>query len=233
MTPEQRRKLADHLETLVTFGNSFDRKIVRGIPGAYGDPDLSGKRVLDIGAQIGSFSVYAAWQGASEIRAVEPLPRNIELLKRNAAPYPQIKIYAAAAVVDTTIPRTITSGAEVNNHDDSNFGHNVLRKTAEIRANSKTAKHSVALVSFAELLDNNPQIIKMDCEGSEHELLEGFIARPEVEALLLEVHFFDWRMTLGWKQRLQALLDQGFKIVRGRESVINGTGQYGILTLLR
>lgn len=233
MTSAKSKKEADHLETLVTLGNAFDRKIVRGIPGCYGDPDFTGKRVLDIGAQIGSFSVYAAWKGAKEIYAVEPLPRNIELLRKNTARYPQVRVYPAAAVKDTSIPRTITSGAEITDHDNSNFGHNVLRKTGEMRANSRTAQHSVELVSFKELLGFNPHIIKMDCEGSEHELLEGYVASPIVEALLLEVHFFEWSMTRGWPQRLKNLLDQGFKIVRGRESIINGTGQYGILTLLR
>ena len=227
------RAEADHLETLLTFGNDFDRKIARGVPGSYGDPDFTGKTVLDIGAQIGAFSVYAAWKGAKRILAVEPLPRNLEVLKVNAAKYPQIEVFEGAAVTDVTIPRVITSGAEITNHSDSNFGHSILRVKKELKPSSRVATHPVSLFSFRGLLACNPHIIKMDCEGSEHEMLEGFVAGPEVEALLLEVHFFDYRVQKGWKDRLQALLDQGFRIVRGRPSIIKGIGQYGILTLLR
>lgn len=229
MNETQRRAEADRLERMVIVGNDFDRKIVRGIPGAYGSADFKGKRVLDIGAQIGAFSVYAFCKGASQIVAVEPLPRNVELLLKNSE-IGHFRVYNAAAVKDVTTPRFITSGAMVSDHADSNFGHNVLRKAT---GSNRVASFPVQLVSFEELLRFKPQIIKMDCEGSEHELLEGYVAGPEVEALLLEVHFFDWTMTVGWKQRLQNLLDQGFRIHRGRESIINGTGQYGILTLLR
>jgi len=225
----------DHLETLVTTGNDFDRKIIREIPGAYGRyADFKDKRVLDIGAQIGSLSVYAAWKGANLVIAVEPLPRNIEILNKNCAPYPQITIIPSACVQDMSIPRIITSGAEISNHEGSNFGLNILRKTSEARNSSRSSRHECSLVSFDVLLRTyRPQIIKMDCEGTEHELLTGYVAFPEVEALLLEIHFNDWRYAKGWPAILKALLDQGFRIVRGRESTIDGTGHHGVLILLR
>lgn len=225
---------ADYLETIVELGNAFDRKIVRGIPNSYGQyADFKGKRVLDVGAQIGAFSVYAAWKGATNIVAVEPLPRNIEILERNCKPWPQIVVMPDACVRDMGTPRIITSGADISNHENSNFGHNVLRKTSEARSNSRTSRHECTLVSFDNLLKMKPQIVKMDCEGSEHELLTGYTPGPEVEALLLEIHFFDSRTVKPWPDLLQSFLDQGFRIVRGKESIIRGYGQYGVLILLR
>lgn len=49
-----------------------------------GDGDLTGGIVVDIGANIGAVSVYAASRGAHVI-AVEPEPSNTEMLRRNIA----------------------------------------------------------------------------------------------------------------------------------------------------
>jgi len=228
----QRKAEADWLESNVVMGNLFDAKIVRGIPGGYGLADFKGKRVLDIGAHIGSFSVYAAWKGASLVIAVEPLPRNVALLRENASNWPQqIRVIEAAAVRDLSTPRVITSGAEITNHEMSNYGHSVLHPATH--SSNRVAIHPVHLIEFPRLLEYNPQIIKMDCEGTEHELLEGYVAAPEVEALLLEVHFFDSKRVTMWRKTLESLLSQGFKIVQGKQSIIEGYGQYGLLSLLR
>src|SRR6266702_8839636 len=107
-----------------------------------------------------------------------------KIVRENASNWPQQNIVIeAAAVRDISTPRVITSGAEITNHEMSNYGHSVLHPATH--SSNRVAIHPVHLIEFPRLLEYNPQIIKMDCEGTEHELLEGYVAAPEVEALLL------------------------------------------------
>jgi FkbM family methyltransferase len=230
MTTLPYKEESDWLEANVITGNSFDKVIVRSVPRSYGLADYREKRVLDIGGHIGSFAVYAMWKGASHVESVEPLPRNLELLRVNAHRW-KFHVIEGAAVRDMDTPRVITSGAQLNNREGSNFGHSVLRN-ADFK-NHRIFQHPAKLVDFEDLLEFKPQIIKIDCEGTEHELLEDYVAAPEVETLLVEVHFFDSKYLIGWPERLQRILDQGFRIVKGRESIIHGYSQYGVIVLMR
>lgn len=114
-----------------------------------------GDILVDIGANIGVVSVYAASKGARVI-AVEPEPENRALLERNIAEngYGHLITVEALAVSDRPGEACITSW----------------------QANSQLAAHGtpVVTVTLAELLDRHDiedAHLKIDAEGSEYPIL--------------------------------------------------------------
>lgn len=115
--------------------------------------------VIDIGANIGSFSVYAAHFGA-KVYAVEPEPHNLEALNKNIelnnmqdkiiiCPY-GISDYKGTAVIHD-------SGGGASIKDDGAFG-------AEIEI--------MTLDNFFHLHEiKSVDVLKIDVEGSEPEII--------------------------------------------------------------
>lgn len=76
----------DYLGRSIFVKNHFDRDHVGRMMGKLAELgiDVEGKALLEIGANIGSHTVYFALTGAfDQIVAVEPDPRNFELLEEN------------------------------------------------------------------------------------------------------------------------------------------------------
>jgi FkbM family methyltransferase len=134
-----------------------------------------GDRVLDLGANVGVYSVLAAARGA-RVTALEPDPDTFAWLARNTAPF---------AV-------------------DCRRGAVVARATAEVALvrdpRGDTANHiarpgdpegvRVPAIAFAELLAEGYDLVKLDVEGAEFELLSGTApdALAGLRRLVAEVH---------------------------------------------
>lgn len=221
--------LLDLMKSKLTLA---DQNTVRGVPGSYGRFDYQGKRVLDIGGHIGSFAVYAVARGAKKVVSVEPQPRNQKMFEINTRGLP-VTLHKAACIRYPNIDRFITSGAALSDSPRANYGRSRLRDAGDTMT-SRTENVKVATVAFQYLQNKvKPHIMKIDCEGSEHELLDGFVANEELEAMVMEIHFFDPHARKTWPTTLKKLLRQGFKITRGKQSIIEGTGQYGVVNLAR
>ena len=69
--------------------NTSDRKEIiseiRRLMGICMGKEIKGNIVIDLGAHIGVFSVYAALYGAEKVYAYEPLKENYDLLVKNIA----------------------------------------------------------------------------------------------------------------------------------------------------
>jgi cyclopropane fatty-acyl-phospholipid synthase-like methyltransferase len=84
----QRAKLLNHI-------SSAEERLVNDTTNLFKGIDLSGKRVLDVGAGNGFQSLYAAYYGADEVVAIDPLGSGSEsvngtLLGQIAVDYPQV-----------------------------------------------------------------------------------------------------------------------------------------------
>lgn len=223
---------SDFLSKKMRVGNKFDKQIIRSIPGIYGKyiKSFKKKRVLDIGGHIGGFTVYAAHKGATSVVTVEPLPRNFKLLKANTSKYKNCKCLKGAAVRKLGTTRWIVSGAMRSTNENANFGNNDLREEPSSRG---VPSIQVKSYKFKKLVDDlDPHIIKMDCEGSEYELLKNFIINPSLEMLLVEIHFFKEEQRKLWK-KLKPKLEQSLKIVAGRQKLIEGIGRFGTIVFER
>lgn len=116
--------------------------------------------VLDVGANIGTFSIYCASKGA-EVLAVEPEPSNLEVLKANI---------------------------EINNMQDkisvieygvSDFDGEAVIDNSGGGSTIKDGKDgtTISIISFDNLLKKyqieEVDVLKVDIEGSERELILG------------------------------------------------------------
>lgn len=139
--------------------------------------------VVDIGAGLGDFSVYAGRRcPRGQVHAYEPFPESFALLQENLAlngltnvrAYP----YAVGGAATTGTLTLYATGAAVQH------------RTAGAAAAAPAV--SVACFALAAVLADLPQVdlLKLDVEGAEYEIL--FTAEPAVLAkirrLSMEVH---------------------------------------------
>lgn len=216
------RVLADHLGVVrgpyvaeLRDGASFevrgrtdDRHVLYEIfvQGAYDAPLHPGDIVVDVGANIGGFTVAAALRGARVV-AFEPSPDNFGALERNVRRNGVQAELSPLAVADA--PRT----AQLVIPDDARFsGRYSLhegrgQQTVEVRC-----------ISFDEVLSEfslpHIDLLKLDCQGSEYEIL--FSASPDslgrVRAIVVECESFPDRPEWSAEAMAGFLRDHGFTV---------------------
>jgi len=141
--------------------------------------------IMDIGANVGFFAVYASSINSKvEIHAFEPFPKNVVQMERNLLLNPNCRVHLhPEAVSDKTGVATLyfTPG------DDSGCSLNEL----------KGQSCSVKVVSVNDLFSQcgieKCDLLKMDCEGSELAILTamspGQLAK--IGAVIMEYHVAD------------------------------------------
>ena len=162
-------------------------------------------RILDLGAHVGSFSVWAMsrWPGA-QITAYEPHPTSAHYARVNTegmgvevVPY---------AVVNDCVPAT-TDGIEHDAHvllyeGKDNTGQRSIYQLGEQLTDSVIAKaiHASTLPPC--------DILKIDTEGCELDILRAFDHLATVRVLMVEWHrqedykeLLSWLPTLGFELR--------------------------------
>lgn len=143
--------------------------------------------VVDIGAHIGVFSVFAASMTQNTIYAFEPFPHNFEVLKRNISVNGVNNILPSRCAVSDRPGSTtlLLSSASSTNHLLSN--HTILDKLEEYQASTEHLKYKSAMpgelrdcievptTTLQDIIDSNNleqiDFLKMDCEGSEELIL--------------------------------------------------------------
>jgi FkbM family methyltransferase len=137
-----------------------------------------GELFVDVGANVGAFTVLAAGVAGAEVRAFEPNPGTFEMLERNvrlnglqerATP-----VRAAVGQSEGTIQMTTDLGTE-----------NYVT-TGTTARNSATVK-MIALDK--ELSEAAPDLMKVDTEGFETEVFSGatnLLRRPQLRAMIVE-----------------------------------------------
>lgn len=135
----------------------------------------SGKTIIDVGANVGAFSLWAAhrWPG-SVIHAYEPNPDCLDILARNTKGF-GVAIHPYG--LGNPGERPLYSGQ--NNLGEASLYPNACTKD--------TGRH-------VEIKDPNSvgfaHILKLDCEGAELEILEVLLLKHQriFEAIMFEVH---------------------------------------------
>lgn len=139
--------------------------------------------ILDIGANIGFMTAFfSTLVHSRQIYAVEPAPKNIEILKKN------VELLGIASRVEIT---------QAAFSDQNGLAYLELSKASNLHSlytQSSGNRITVECFNLTDFLKNRvaPNFIKMDVEGAEVEILKGF--RPYVEStkhklkILIEVH---------------------------------------------
>lgn len=159
-------------------------------------------RVLDIGANVGAFAIWAGvrW-GTESISCYEPHPETFRTLKRNLLKRSDRVRLIEAAVV---------GGAYEEDRIDlypglHNCGESSLFNLGE---QDMSAGIPVAVVRASDL--PKAEIVKIDAEGAELEIVRG-LDLSETIAVLLEWHSADDRRALDGL----LTIERGFELVGG------------------
>lgn len=156
--------------------------------------------VMDVGAHIGAFTVLAAQAGVKEVRAYEPQEDSFKLLKANTRTLPNVKI-ERKAVLGSTDKRTevefYLQGTNTSGHSIHHFrGRGIVRVPAE----------------SIKKLWRGVTVLKLDCEGSEYDILLLSEELPDsVRVVTMEIHFGKKEWKSNAKLLDRRMLAQGFR----------------------
>ena len=139
----------------------------------------AGEQWLDLGANIGAFSVFASSKGAS-VRAYEPEPQNALLAKNNVTLNGfDVQVIEQAVVADTFEQKQL-------NLYLSNTSYGLWRHSLYKTKNKHAIPvEAVKISSILEGVDG----IKMDIEGAEIDILSTIVGFGSVRKLVFEYHF--------------------------------------------
>jgi len=149
--------------------------------------------IIDIGSHIGMFALFASqYCKKGKIFCFEPVKENYDLLIEN------LKMNKISNV--TTFNKAIsgTDGGVTMFLNQDNSGHNLIEKT-----NNKIQVSSISLKTFFdENIQKKCNLLKMDCEGSEYEIIESLPISyfNDIEKIIIEYHFL--KKKLGSFQKL-------------------------------
>jgi FkbM family methyltransferase len=136
--------------------------------------------VLDIGAYLGDTPLMWLYKGARSVIAVEPVPLHYKYLERNVAGLPVVCINASLAVQLPYDPNL-----------EGNVGYDLFNIDTSI---TSTNKLNVPVVQLIDLVkEHRPTLVKLDCEGCEHYVLEQLSQLPkfDVNKIAVEFHVSD------------------------------------------
>ena len=145
-----------------------------------------GTVVLDVGANTGIFSMLAkAINPKAKVVAFEPIPYNIQLLKKNIAAND-----FDIEVVEKAISNEVGSCTMYVKPDTVNYMTSVNTNREE---NSETVELEVPIISIDQFVKDahfeKVDMIKLDVEGHEPEALQGAleVIRRDLPTMLVEV----------------------------------------------
>jgi FkbM family methyltransferase len=123
----------------------------------------SGNTVFDVGAHVGFYTILAARRTGSggEVAAFEPLPRNVEFLRRHV----HLNKLSNVTVVQAAVAESDgSSGFSIS----ESFFEGYLDERGPVQV------QTVSLDTFVEAGNARlPNVIKIDVEGAELEVLKG------------------------------------------------------------
>jgi len=167
----------------------------------YSDLDYTNKTCLDIGANIGGFSVLALNGGAEKVISVECDERNFELLSYNLKEKNVELIYGAASNKDGEVSVLKKTNSKRKN---------ISVKTSEAMYRKNSSYVEVCKVKSYDiygLIDKyKPDVFKVDIEGAEFLCFEDVNKKINscVKEMLIEIHI----TKINTLNKLQHILDQ-------------------------
>lgn len=163
--------------------------------------------IVDIGAHIGMFSIYAASLNPNvQIFAYEPEPKNYQNLKRN------FKLNQINSVYPKNLAVASEAGNRVLYMSEDSHTHSLHRKSNDEQIIYTTTLPQI-VKKIEEVTENDHcELLKMDCESAEFEILGSAPAEllQKFSYIYFEFHEFD--ETLNSHNLKQLLEKSGFKV---------------------
>lgn len=214
-----------------------------------------GDTIIDIGANIGLFSLFALSRAPSaNIYAFEPAPTVYEVLKANCDAYgPNVRCFqrgvsdcAKSAEFTFYENSSVFSGVHSNESEDraavEEIARNMLTAATgddsyESFVHELTAErlrprtYQCQLISVSDIIRENRlekiQLLKIDAEKSELEILRGIEDQhwPLIDQIVVEVHDRTQRLV---KQIEQLLADKGYRCAIEQERLLTNSGLFNV-----
>ncbi len=165
------------------YFDQFDTNAASYIEFFHGDicdgMDMSGT-IVDAGANVGFFSLYAKHHGANKIYILDPDPMAFYSLKKNLKKYPEVTLIHKALSHDANdITMNIKRGGTVG--------------TSEFPSEVDIFSIQMPSISVDSILsiEENINLLKIDIEGTEFRVIENFNTRhfEKINQLFIEFHF--------------------------------------------
>ena len=189
-----------------------------------------GMTAIDVGANIGYYTLLAATQGVPRVVAIEASPDIAATLERNVALNGLASRVAvvAAALADHDGALTFWP-----NREEHNFGTGAVLRRPDLGGESVEVRCHAGDSLFADITAG-PVLMKLDVEGGELLVLQGmrkFLTRIH-PTLAIEVHPVQLR-SLGQsaEQLTEGLSALGFALTRlcdGREVSVSASDAFGL-----
>jgi len=149
---------------------------------------LPGGKVIDVGANIGCFTIYAAQAvgPAGKVIAVEPAHTTFQQLERNVALNCLTNVIPLQVAVSKEAGTTTLYLSE--NSVFSSFYSKIAAKSKSEQVQETTT------VTLEQLLEENRwdrcHFLKIDCEGAEHGIIRSLSARTaaKIDQIAMEIH---------------------------------------------
>lgn len=169
--------------------------------------DIENKNVIDIGANVGMFSLYAAYLGAKKIIAAEPALETFKQLQENvkSSQFKNIEIYKNIVLN--------VAGAKINLPLQTDSGHNSLFIPSD-------KFETVETITLSDMISKLPIdgdiVLKIDCEGSEYDILLNATATDlnRVKTIHIEFHSTMHPIYKGFEIIENKILSFGFSKIR-------------------
>ena len=187
----------------------------------YGVSIQDGWTVVDIGAGIGDFSIYAAYDKPNTtIYAYEPFFDSYELFIKN------LQLNNIENVNPFQIAIWSTDGELIL---DASSGEPLQITSRKIDGTSEQGKRDfVQAISLLSILEAHAvekvDLIKMDCEGAEYEVLMKVLPGTfdKIERIIMEYHNLD--SDRNYQRLIPFLEDQGYHVRRYKNAVHDHIG---------
>lgn len=163
--------------------------------------------VMDIGANIGVFSIFAAKKGASKIYSIEPIYSNCELIRKNF----KVNKFALPIIINRAVVNKIgTTKFYLGNLDSHGTvsDHNHKGKfTDAIKVKTTTLEHIFEKQKIRKI-----DFLKIDCEGSEGEIVKSTKKSIWDRINKISMEYHDDASSLSHKQIGRVLRKMKFKV---------------------
>jgi FkbM family methyltransferase len=204
-----RSKEANELYHEVIVNNSYAIK-----------PEICKDReFIDIGANMGMFSILASTLGASKVIAIEPVSSTVEILEENIKQAGINNIFVHKNIVANVSGETVKIGLQ------DKCGHNSVYSTSEDYEEVKT----IYLKDILNLLLTDNIFLKIDCEGGEYDILLN--ADPEdmarITSIAIEIHGELHPTFKGFWHIHKALYSFGYKPIQQNQLKSWNVDQFG------
>lgn len=161
--------------------------------------------VMDVGANIGVFSLFAAKMGANKIYSVEPLAKNIQLIKQNFQINRLLEPITIKMAVSEKIGLKRLYLGDIDSHGLLFEHHNDFKKYVIVKTTNLAnifKKYKIKKLDF----------LKIDCEGSEGEIVKYTEGSTWQKISKVAIEYHDNISRLSHGDIIKILKKNGYKI---------------------